>query len=47
MDGRSYESYGWRWRRRYARQVIPLSRIEDGADKIDMSQLMNMMGGGR
>jgi hypothetical protein len=43
---RSYESYGWRWRWWDAWLV---KRYEpcNQADMADMSQLMNMMGGGR
>jgi len=46
-DGcRSYESYGWRWGWRNAWLVQFIEKVAQ-ADVTDMSQLMNMMGGGR
>jgi hypothetical protein len=43
---RSYESYGWGWRWWNA-WLVQLFERSVQADMADMSQLMNMMGGGR
>ena len=45
-ESRSYESYGWRWGWRNAWLVQFIEKVAQ-ADVTDMSQLMNMMGGGR